>query len=221
MTGASVGAGLPTGSAFSIRLGAGVGFSVAADFFVAPGFLLVPGFFFAPGFFFPADLGVGLFLAPGFFFGVGDAGASAFLVCFGFGLVAASSSLDFFVPDFGVGDLSGSGFGASSSSLSVAGDLSGSGVGLFFAAGVAVGFGVGEDGFLLFALRSAGFGFAFSGVSAGVEEAAGRVSSRASRFFFASSVNCALTKVQTIALSASAMPKKTRGRITAGERNRA
>ncbi|MEY2558883.1 MAG: hypothetical protein QOE34_2308, partial [Verrucomicrobiota bacterium] len=145
--------------------------------------------------------GVGLFLAPGFFVGSGDS------VRFGFGVESSSSSL-----------VAGFGFALA------LGDSSGSGVGLFFAAGVRFGFG---DGcFLVFDLRLAGFGFALgSGVSSGVGEGTARISSRAlvraSRFFFSSSLSCAWTRVTTIPLRARRVPRKTRKRITAGERNRA
>jgi hypothetical protein len=105
-------------------------------------------------------------------------------------------------------------------------DSSGSGEGLFFAVGAAVRFGFEAGRFLGLALRFAGFRFAAgSGVSAGVGEAAVCISSlvllRVSRFFFPSSVSCASTKVATIALSARAVPRKMRKRITADERNKA
>ncbi len=63
------------------------------------------------------------------------------------------------------------------------------------------------------ALRFAGFGFAVgSGVSSGAGESTARISSRAllraSRFFLSSSVNCALTKVATIALEGEDRAKK-------------
>ena len=197
-----VGSGDSSDSAFSVRFGFGVvSFSFSLDFFV-PGFALLFGTGDSSG------SGVGVFLAPGFFVGAGDSSDSAGSVRFGFEVASSSSSADFFVPDFALF------FGA--------GDSSGSGFGLFRAAGVAVGFGR----FLDLALRFAGFGFAVgSGVSAGAGEATARISSRAlmraSRFFFSSSVSCALTKVATIAPSARAVPRRTRKRITAGERNRA
>ena len=149
------------------------------------------------------------FLAAGFFVGSADSPDSVLSIRFGFGV--SSSSADFFVPDLAL--------------LFGAGDSSDSGVGLFPAAG-AVGFGFGVGSFLDLALRFAGFGFAVgSGVSVGVGDAIARISSRAlmraSCLFFSSSVNCALTKVATIALSARAVPRKRRKRITAGERNRA
>ena len=146
---------------------------------------------------------------PGFFVGSGDSSASVESVRFGFGVGSSSASPDFFAPDFAL--------------LFGAGDSSGSGVGLFFGRGVGVGFDFGS--LLDLDLRFAGFGFAVgSGVSVGAGEATARISSRAlvraSRFFFSSSVNWALTKVATIALRARTVPRKTRSRITGRERNR-
>ena len=190
-------------SAFSDRFGFGVAsFSFSLDFFV-PGFALLFGVGDSSG------SGIGLFLAPGPFAGSGDSPDSVFAVGFGLGVAPSSPSSNFLAPDFTL--------------LFGAGDSLASGVGLFLAAGVAVGVGFGS--FLDLDFRFAGFGFAFgSGVSADAGEAVARISSRAlmrtSRFFLSSSVSCALTKVATIAPSARVVPRITRKRITAGERNR-
>jgi len=174
--------------------------------------------------------GFGLGLAssdPGFFFD-----EALFLVppvsvalAFGFGVGSSSSSPDFFPGDFvalgfGVGDWSSSvapevlfGFG-----LGV-GDSSSSSERGFFAFGFGVGVGVGDGFFFDFDFRFAGFGFAVgSGVSDGVGDATARISSRA--FFFFSSVDCARTNTPRRATTEKIVPRKTRSRITGGERNR-
>ena len=222
--------------AFGIGDSSGSGIGV----FLEPGFLVDSGDSFDLAFFFRFNLGVaslpflfgffipdfalllsagvssrsgvGLFLAAGVAVGSGESPASAGPVRPALGVASFSSSFDFLVPDFAL--------------LFGAGVSSRSGVGLFLAAGVAVAFGFGVGRFLDFALRFAGFGCAAgSGVSTGAGEATTRISSRAlmraSRFFASSLVNCALTKVATIALSARAVPREIRKRITAGERSKA
>jgi hypothetical protein len=188
-------------SAFSVRFAFGAGFS--------------DSFFFGDGDF--SGSGLGLFLLAGDFVGSGVSVASAFGLRFGLGVTSSSSS-DFLPSDFAFG------FGV--------GDSSSSAAGVFFGRGVLVGSGVSVDfGFALevvfffvFDFRFAGFGLAFaSDFSAGVGEATARISSRAlraSRFFFSSSVSWAWTSEPRIAPRARAVPKKTRSRITAGERNR-
>lgn len=200
-------------------VGAGVGLfagsSFSADFALGVG-VGVPPFFFGAG-----DLsacGVGLPFAAGVFsdsafffaFGVGDFSEAGVGLPFLAGVFVASGV----AVGLGVGDSSGS------PGLVVAfGVLVGSGVGVPFAFALAFDVGVG-DGFF-FAFRFAGFGFAVGeGVTEGAGEVTARISSRAF-FFFSSSVDCARTSVPRIAPTASAVPRKTRSRITAGERNRA
>lgn len=156
-------------------------------------------------------MGVG---EPPFFFGVGDLSGSGvglfldFALDFGVGdLVEAGVGLPFFAGVFvGSGDSSetlpsssvffgeafdlGVGDSSASAGLFVAfGVLVGSGVSvaLAFAFGVGVGVGV----FFGFDFRLAGFGLAVGeGVTDGLGEETGRISSRAF-FFFSSSVDCA------------------------------
>jgi hypothetical protein len=222
----------PPGIAAGDSSGSGVGLFLTPGFFAGSGVSFDPVFFGPLGFGVAAlsflfDFSVGVFAfgfgngdsfcsavgvltAPGFLVGSGDSSASVESLRFGFGVGSSSSSPAFFASDFVL--------------LFREGDSSGCGVGLFFGRGVGVGFDFGT--FLDVALRFAGFGFAVgSGVYVGAGEATARISSRAfvraSRLFFSSSVNWALTKVATIAPRARTVPRKTRNRITAGERNRA
>lgn len=190
------GVGLFAGSSFSagLVLGAGVG---------------VPPFFFGVG---DLPFAAGVFPDSAFFFafGVGDFSEAGVGLPFLAGLFVASGV----AVGLGVGDSSGS------PGLVVAfGVLVGSGVGVAFVFAFAFGVGVGDGVF--FAFRFAGFGFAVGeGVTDGSGEVTARISSRAF-FFFSSSVDCARTSVPRIAPTASAVPRKTRSRITAGEGNRA
>lgn len=189
--------GLFTGSAFSLRSALGVGLGDAP-------------FFFGVG-----DLsgsGVGLFLDFPLGFGVGDLVDAGVGLPFFAGVFVASGV----AVDLGVGDSS------ASSGLFVAfGVLVASGVAVAFAFAFGVGVGVGVFFAFDLAFRSAGFGLAVGeGVTDGVGEETARISSRAF-FFFSSPVDCARTSVPTIALTTSAVPRKTRSRITAGERNKA
>lgn len=177
------------------------------------------------------DLGVGVGDAP-FFFGEGDLSGPGvglffdFAFAFGVGdLVDAGVGLPFFAGVFvasgvtvalGVGDSS-----ASSGLFVVFGVLVASGVGVAFAFAFGVGVGVGVFFPFDFAFRSAGFGLAAGeGVTDGVGEVTARISSCAF-FFFSSPVDCAWTSEPTIAPPMRAVPRKTRNRITAGERNKA
>jgi hypothetical protein len=84
-----------------------------------------------------------------------------------------------------------------------------------------LGVGVGVAFFFDFDFRLAGFGVAFgSGVSEGVGDVTARISSRAF-FFFCSSLVCARTNAPSIPMTARAVPRITRSRITEGDRNRA
>lgn len=210
------GVGLLAGSVSSVRFGLGVA-SSDSIFFLGVGDL--------------SGSGVGLFLDFDFDFGVGDLPR-----------VGAGLGLFFLAGDFVDSGVSSAGDAFSSSSAAFSGEAFDLGVGdwspsagLFvalvvgsgFAVAFAFAFGVGvEVGvFFAFDVRLAGFGFALGeGVTDGVGEVTARTSSRAfwaSRFFFSSSADCAWTSDPTIATSASAVPRKTRSRITAGERNRA
>lgn len=199
-----LGDGVLAGSAFSIRFGFGVGVG-----------LFFPFTFFFLGVGDSSASGLGLFFAAGVLPGSGD---SAFSVRFGFGVASSSSPVPS-LADFGlaVEDSSASGVGL----LFARGVLVGSGVSVAFGFAFALDFGVGL--FLAFAFLVAGFGFEVGdGVSLGAGEVIARISSRALRascFFFSSSV-WAWTKVAMIAPRASAVPRKTRKRITAGEANR-
>jgi len=195
------GVGDLAGSAFSVRFGLGVGFSESPFFFG-------PGDFSGPAF--------GSFLLAGAFVGSGVSTVPAFGLRFGFGVTSSSSSPAFLSSAFAFG------LGAADSSSSAAGVFFGRGV--LVGSGVGLAFGLELVFFLVFDFRVAGFGLAFaSDFSAGVGEATARISSlalRASRFFFSSSVSWAWTSEPTMAARARATPKKTRSRITAGERNR-
>ena len=176
-----------------------------------------------------ADASTGVRVGSGFEIGgdgLGDFAGAAFSVCFAFGV--ASSLSDFFP---GVPLAFAFGFGVSSSSSVdfLDGDFFGFGVGessfpsslagVFFA--FVFGVGVGVAFFFDFDFRVAGFGVGFGvGVSDGVGEAAARLSSLAF-FFFGSSLVCAWTKAPSIPVTARAVPRITRSRITGGERNRA
>ena len=223
------GLGVFTASAFSMRFGFGLASSDPGFFFDEALFLVPPvsvalAFGFGVGSsssspdFFPGDfvalgLGVGDWsssVAPGVFFGfgfgVGDSSSSSspagIFFAFCFGVTSSSSSPLFLLGDF---DALGFGVGDSSSSSSPAGVF------------LAFGFGVGVAFF--FDFRFAGFGFAVgSGVSDGVGDATARISSRA--FFFFSSVDCARTNTPRRATTEKIVPRKTRSRITGGERNR-
>ena len=199
------GPGVLAGSAFSIRFGFGVASSESLFFFGE-------GDFSASGF--------GLFFAPGFFVASGVSLALAF----GFGVTSSSSPALFLLGDFafafGVGDSSSS-FSSAAGLFFGRGDFVGSGVSVGFAFAFALGVGVGLAFFLFFDLRLAGFGFAVgSGVADGVGEATARISSRAF-FFFSSLVDWARSTLPITAARAQAVPRKTRSRITVGERNRA
>jgi hypothetical protein len=212
------GVGLFAGSAFSIRGGLGVAVG-DSPFFFGVGDL--------------SGFGVGLFLDLAFLdLGEGDlpgAGVGLFFFLPGVGVgsgvssaaVETSSSSPVF---FGEAFDLGAGDSSASPGLFVAfGVLVDSGVDVGVAFALAFGVGVGAGVFFVagFDFRWAGFGFALGeGVTDGVGEETARISSRAF-FFFSSSVDCARTSVPAIAPRASAVPRKTRSRITAGERNKA
>jgi hypothetical protein len=139
---------------------------------------------------------------PGLFFDFALGVGVPFFVDFA---VASSSS-----PDFFTGDLFGFGVGESSSSPSLAG--------VFF--GFAFGVGVGVAFFFDFDFRVAGFGVGFGvGLSDGVGDAKGCSSSRGF-FFLGSSLVWARTNAPSIPITARAVPRITRSRITGRERNR-
>ena len=210
------GVGLLVGSVSSARFGLGVA-SSDSFFFLGVGDLSGSGvglfldfdFDFGVGDLPRAGVGLGLFFLAGDFVGSGVSSAAD---------ASSSSSAVFFGEAFDVGDSS------PSAGLFVAlGVWVGSGFAVAFAFAFGVGVGVGV--FFAFDVRLAGFGFALGeGDTEGVGEVTARISSRAfwaSRFFFSSSADCAWTRDPTIAPSASAMPRRTRSRITAGERNKA
>lgn len=171
------------------------------------------------------DGGAGVFAGAGFSvdFVVGSSFSDFFFadgetLAFGFGVASSSSSAAFLAGDF---------LGFSSSSVDfLAGDFFGFGespsspssAGVFFGFGFGVGVGVAFF-FFDFDFRVAGFGLAFV-VSLGAGEATARISSGALRFFFSSSPDCAYPSVPRMAAKARIAPRKTRSRITAGERNR-
>lgn len=193
----AAGLGVLAGSAFSIRFDFGVG-SSGSDFFLGEGDLSASEVFLLAG--------------------------VAVALAFGFGVTSSSSSPDFLPCDF---DAFGFGVGDAFSSSSppgvffAFGVFVGSGVSLGLAFALGFGVGVGVAFFFVFDFRLAGFGFAVgSGVSDGVGEVTARISSRAF-FFFSGSVDWAWTNAPRTAASAKPVPRKTRSRITGGERNRA
>lgn len=184
-------------AAFGVFSDEDVSFALAADVLLVPFFFAVGSFFTVDFFLADLDFADGL----GDFFGLGEVDGSGFSVDFG---VVSSLSVFFFFVDFACGEDLGDFFGE--------GELPGSGVSL----GFAFAFGV-DDGLALL------FGFFAFGLAVGDgvgDESTARALRNCSRLRASSSVFCARMSVPTIALIARAMVIQMRKRATAAERNR-